>query len=73
MTDLQSVIGKAFDNRASISPNTAEPALKDAVASTKELPGTHGVFTFQPNDAYGLDKRSAVVIKLEKGQWKLVP
>ena len=32
MTDLQSVIGKAFDNRASISPNTAEPALKDAVA-----------------------------------------
>lgn len=48
-------------------------ALKDAIAATKELPGTHGVFSFQPNKAYGLDQRSAVVIKLEKGQWKLVP
>lgn len=32
MTDLQSVIDKAFDNRANISPKTAEPALKEAVA-----------------------------------------
>ena len=32
MTDLQSVIEKAFDNRANISPKTAEPALKEAVA-----------------------------------------
>ncbi|WP_280151467.1 ABC transporter substrate-binding protein [Piscinibacter sp. XHJ-5] len=56
-------------------PGTPEfrTALKDAIAATKELPGTHGVFSFQPNSAYGLDKRSAVVIKLEKGQWKLVP
>jgi len=56
-------------------PGTPElrSALKDAIASTRELPGTHGVFSFQPNNAYGLDKRSAVVIKLEKGQWKLVP
>jgi branched-chain amino acid transport system substrate-binding protein len=56
-------------------PGTPEfrAALKDAIATTKELPGTHGVFSFHPNDAYGLDKRSAVVIKLEKGQWRLVP
>jgi len=32
MTDLQSVIDKAFDSRANISPNNAEPALKEAVA-----------------------------------------
>jgi 2,3,4,5-tetrahydropyridine-2,6-dicarboxylate N-succinyltransferase len=32
MTDLQSVIEKAFDNRANISPNTTGPALNDAVA-----------------------------------------
>ncbi|HEV8647493.1 MAG TPA: 2,3,4,5-tetrahydropyridine-2,6-dicarboxylate N-succinyltransferase [Burkholderiales bacterium] len=32
MTDLQSVIENAFDNRANISPNSAEPALKEAVA-----------------------------------------
>jgi len=56
-------------------PGTAEfrAALKDSIAATKELPGTHGVFSFRANDAYGLDQRSAVVIKLEKGQWKLVP
>ena len=56
-------------------PGTAEfrSALKDAIAATKELPGTHGVFSFQANNAYGLDKRSVVVIKLDKGQWKLVP
>ena len=56
-------------------PGTPEfrTALKDAIATTKELPGTHGVFGFKPGNAYGLDQRSAVVIKLEKGQWKLVP
>jgi 2,3,4,5-tetrahydropyridine-2-carboxylate N-succinyltransferase len=32
MTDLQSVIDKAFDDRANVSPKTAEPALKEAVA-----------------------------------------
>ena len=31
MTDLQSVIHKAFDARASISPKNAEPELKEAV------------------------------------------
>jgi branched-chain amino acid transport system substrate-binding protein len=56
-------------------PGTAQfrTALKDAIASTRELPGTHGVFSFQPHNPYGLDKRSAVVIKLDKGQWKLAP
>ena len=32
MTDLQSAIDKAFENRAGISPKNAEPALKEAVA-----------------------------------------
>jgi branched-chain amino acid transport system substrate-binding protein len=56
-------------------PGTAEfrAALKDAIASTHELAGAHGVFTFHPNQPYGLDKRSAVVIKLDKGHWRLVP
>lgn len=56
-------------------PGTPEfrKALHDAVAATSELAGTHGVFTFKANEPYGLDKRSAVVIRLEKGQWKLVP
>src|SRR3954468_8482790 len=32
MEQLQSIIDKAFENRAGISPNNAEPALKEAVA-----------------------------------------
>ena len=32
MEQLQSVIDKAFENRAGISPKTAEPALKEAVS-----------------------------------------
>jgi len=48
-------------------------ALRDAIAATRELAGTHGVFSFKPNEPYGLDKRSAVVIRLDKGQWHLVP
>jgi branched-chain amino acid transport system substrate-binding protein len=56
-----------------VEPGTPEfrQALHDAIAQTHELPGTHGVFSFKPNEPYGLDKRSAVVIKLDKGQWKL--
>jgi branched-chain amino acid transport system substrate-binding protein len=66
-------VSRALKTKA--EPGTPEfrAALKTAIAATRELPGTHGVFSFQPNSAYGLDKRSAVVIKLEKGQWKLVP
>ncbi|WHZ10955.1 MAG: ABC-type branched-chain amino acid transport system, periplasmic component [Burkholderiaceae bacterium] len=48
-------------------------ALRDAIAATHELAGTQGVYNFRPNEAYGLDKRSALVIRLEQGQWKLVP
>ncbi|WP_077000723.1 ABC transporter substrate-binding protein [Variovorax sp. KK3] len=48
-------------------------ALRDSIVSTKELVGTHSVYNFKPTDRYGSDDRSRVVVKLEKGQWKLVP
>jgi branched-chain amino acid transport system substrate-binding protein len=48
-------------------------ALKDAIGATHEFAGTHGVFTFKAGDPNGLDKRGAVMIKLDKGQWKLMP
>ena len=48
-------------------------ALRDAIVTTKELVGTHGVYNFRPDNRYGADERSRVVVKLEKGQWKLVP
>ena len=48
-------------------------ALRDSIVSTKELVGTHGVYNFRPDNRYGSDERSRVIVKLEKGQWKLVP
>ncbi|HEY2254019.1 MAG TPA: ABC transporter substrate-binding protein, partial [Variovorax sp.] len=48
-------------------------ALRDAIVSTRELVGTHGVYNFKPGDRYGSDKRAVVIIRSEKGQWKLVP
>ncbi len=46
-------------------------ALHDAIWQTKELVGTHGVFNFKSGSPDGLDKRGAVMIRLDKGQWKL--
>ncbi|WP_416352154.1 ABC transporter substrate-binding protein [Variovorax sp. LG9.2] len=48
-------------------------ALRDAIMSTKELVGTHGVYNFKPDDRYGSDKRGVVMVKMQKGQWKLAP
>ena len=48
-------------------------ALRDAITSTKELVGTQSVYNFKPTDRDGSDERSRVVVRLEKGKWKLVP
>jgi branched-chain amino acid transport system substrate-binding protein len=70
---LDDAATRAMATKAEPGTPQFRKALHDAIAATRELPGTHGVFTFRPNEPYGLDKRSAVVIKLDKGQWKLVP
>lgn len=69
-----------FADAAERAVKKAEPgtpefrvALRDAIVTTHELVGTHGVYNFKPDDRYGSDARSRVIVKLEKGQWKLVP
>ena len=47
--------------------------LRDAINGTRELVGTHGIYNFKPDNRYGSDDRSRVVVRLDKGQWKLVP
>jgi branched-chain amino acid transport system substrate-binding protein len=61
--------------RAKGEPGTAEfrQSLRDAIASTKEVVGTHGVYNFKPGNLYGVDERARVIVKLDKGQWKLAP
>lgn len=46
-------------------------ALKDAILSTRELVGTHGIYNFGPDSRYGSDERSVVMVRMEGGQWKL--
>ncbi len=48
-------------------------ALRDAIMNTKELAGTHGIYNFTPADRYGSDQRAVVIVKSEKGLWKLAP
>jgi branched-chain amino acid transport system substrate-binding protein len=48
-------------------------ALRDAIFSTKEVVGTHGVYSFKLGSLYGVDERARVIVKLENGQWKLAP
>ena len=61
--------------RAKGEPGTPQfrVALRDAIVATRELVGTHGIYNFKPDNRYGSDERSRVIVKLEKGQWKLVP
>ncbi len=56
-------------------PGSAEfrLALRDAIASTKDVVGTHGVYNFKPGNLYGVDERARVIVKLEGGKWKLAP
>jgi len=60
--------------RAKGEPGTPEyrVALRDAIVTTKELVGTHSVYNFKPDDRYGSDERSRVIVRLEKGKWILV-
>ena len=61
--------------RAKGEPGTPEfrVALRDAIASTKEVVGTHGVYNFKPGNLYGVDERARVIVRLQNGLWKLVP
>ena len=61
--------------RAKGEPGTPafRQALRDAIFSSKEVVGTHGVYNFKPGDLYGVDERARVIVKLDGGQWKLAP
>jgi len=56
-------------------PGTPEfrVALKNAIFNTKELVGTHAIYNYRPNDSYGVDERSLVLVRLVNGQWKYEP
>lgn len=47
-------------------------ALRDAIVSTRNVVGTHAVYNFTPEERYGVDERSRVLVRLDRGQWRLV-
>ena len=54
-------------------PGTPEfrAALRDALESTKNVAGAHGIFNMTPTDHLGLDQRARVMVKIENGAWKV--
>ena len=72
--DAMLVLANAMERvPAALKPGTAEyrTALRDAIYSTKNLTGTHGVYSFKPGNTYGVDDRARVLVKLDKGAWVL--
>lgn len=59
---------------AKAQPGTPEfrEAFRDAMTTTKEVIGTHGVYNYQPGGFFGVDERARVLVQLQKGQWKLL-
>jgi len=54
-------------------PGTPEfrAALRDALETTRDVAGAHGVFNMSATDHLGLDQRARVMVKIENGAWKL--
>jgi len=48
-------------------------ALRDAIEGTKDLHATNGVYNIGPDDHIGLDQRSRVMVRIDKGEWKYIP
>lgn len=48
-------------------------ALRDALLSTKEVPGVHAVYNFKPGETHGVDERSLVIVTLKNGVWTYTP
>lgn len=72
--DALQLVVKAVPNALKVAkPGTPEfrAAMRDALEKSGGVNGAHGVFTMTPNDHAGLDVRSRVMVKIDKGTWKL--
>ena len=56
-------------------PGTQEfrTALRDALETTREVHGAHGIFNMSATDHLWLDQRARVMVKVENGAWKYQP
>jgi branched-chain amino acid transport system substrate-binding protein len=70
---------KLFEAAVPVALKSGQPgtpafrqALRDAIESGKEVVGAHGVFNMSATDHYGHDQRARVLVRIEKGDWKLI-
>jgi branched-chain amino acid transport system substrate-binding protein len=56
---------------AKAKPGTPEfhAAFNEAMQTTNEVVGTHGVYTFKPGSYFGVDQRALVIVQLKDGKW----
>lgn len=75
MVDAAQLIGAALPQALEAAqPGTPEfrKALRDAMEKSTEVVGVHGVFNITPDDHYGHDARSRVLVVVEDGDWKII-
>jgi branched-chain amino acid transport system substrate-binding protein len=60
---------------AKAQPGTEEfrSAFKDAMETTEDVIGTHGVYRFKPRSFFGVDERARVLVQLQRAKWTLLP
>jgi branched-chain amino acid transport system substrate-binding protein len=63
---------RALATKAEPGTPAFREALHDAITSTREVVGTHGVYNFHPDSRYGVDDRAREVVRLDHGKWMLV-
>ena len=68
------------DNAVRVAATKAKPgtvefreAVRDALETNKEIVGTHAIYNMTPTDHAGVDERARVLVKIENGDWKLMP
>jgi branched-chain amino acid transport system substrate-binding protein len=59
--------------RAMEKAGTEPAALRAAIENTRDYVGVSGVYNMSAEDHCGLGVNSMVIVKVEAGQWKLVP
>jgi branched-chain amino acid transport system substrate-binding protein len=52
---------------------TEPPALRQAIENTKGYVGVSGIYNLSADDHCGLGVNSLVIVKVQDGQWKLLP
>ena len=70
---------KLFEAAVPVALKSGQPgtpafrqALRDAIESGREVVGAHGVFNMSATNHYGHDDRARVLVKIDKGDWKLL-